>query len=419
MLSSVTIVAVVFAAWELIENHFFRELDYLTLHYLYITRGIACSLLLAVWAAWYVLRQRRHGEEELRRSRERYRSLLEISPGAIALYDAELRVVEWNASAESLYGFSKGEAVGRILPTLPREKKDELHKFLSQVTPILNFETTRRNQQGTTFDVELSLLPFREPDGQQYFLEVTADIRDRIRLRERLLELEKLTSMGRMAAGTAHHLNTPLTSMLLRVQMMRERIHHSQCSSDLEHIEEGVHFCQHFVQRLLQFSRRSPAEKQPTEIPPVVDSVVAFLSPAIKAKRASVSIQAAVDGRRVLADRNQLEALLSILLTNALDALRPGGTIKIAFSSPSSQWIELQIGDNGCGIPADQRNRIFEPFFTTKESGKGTGLGLAIARNIVLDHAGSIRLESNPGQGTTVVIQLPVFQACTTERTTP
>src|SRR5512141_2505765 len=91
VLSSISIVALVFAFWELVENHYFRDLNYLSLHYLYISRGIASSLLLAFWAAWFVLRQRRIAEEELRRSRERYRGLLEASPGAVALYDASLR----------------------------------------------------------------------------------------------------------------------------------------------------------------------------------------------------------------------------------------------------------------------------------------------------------------------------------------
>ena len=116
-LSSITIVSLVFATWELLESRFFHNVDYLTLHYLYITRGIVSSLLLAFWAAWYVLSQRRRTEEELRRSREFYRRLLEASPAAVALYDEYLRTVEWNAAAEKLYGFSKAEALACISHT--------------------------------------------------------------------------------------------------------------------------------------------------------------------------------------------------------------------------------------------------------------------------------------------------------------
>src|SRR5207244_8741615 len=100
ILSSTTIVALVFAFWELVENRFFRELDYVSLHYLYISRGVTASVLLAIWAAWFVTRQRRIAEVELRKSHERYRGLLEASPGAVVLNDHHLRVLEWNAAAE-------------------------------------------------------------------------------------------------------------------------------------------------------------------------------------------------------------------------------------------------------------------------------------------------------------------------------
>lgn len=414
MLSSVSIVAVVFAAWELVENEFFREADYVSLHYLYITRGIASSLLLAVWAAWYVLRQRRRSEEELRLSREHYRGLLEASPGAVALYDASLLVSEWNATAERLYGFSKEEVIGKPLPTIPPDKETELRCFLQRVQagePILDVETVRRDKHGTAFEVQLSLLPFTDATGQLEFLGVTSDIRERVRLRQKLFEIEKLASMGKMAAGTAHHLNTPLAAMLLRVQMMRERGPQASYGADLERLESSIRFCKQFVQRLLEFSRRPPLEKQSEEISHTIQSVASFLAPYWVAKRARVSFDlTAANGERVLADRNQLEAMFTILLSNAVDAISPEGTIGIRCQRPSPEWIEIQIADNGCGIMSDDLSHVFEPFFTTKGPGKGTGLGLAIARNIAVEHGGSVRLESAPNQGTTAFIQLPLCQ---------
>ncbi len=412
LLSSVSIAGVVFGVWELVESRFFRHVDYLTLHYLYITRGIASSLLLALWAGWYVLRQRRRHEEELRRSRERYRGLLEASPGAVALYDASLRVLEWNAMAERLYGISKAEVLGQVLPTVPPEKEAELQELLRQVeqgVPRLDFETLRRDKRGSRFEVQLSLLPFREADGSSYFLEVTSDIRERVRMRQKLIEIEKLTSMGQMAAGTAHHLNTPLAAMLLRIQMMRQRLHENPCGADLERLENGLHFCQHFVQRLLEFARQSPTQKRLEEVSPLIRSVVSFLAPSVLAKRACVALDLdAVNGERVLADRNQLEAMFSVLLSNALDAIAPQGTIAIRCRRPSAGWMEIQISDNGPGIGPTDFPHVFEPFFTTKGPGKGTGLGLAIARNIVLEHGGSIRLESVPQQGTTAIVALRI-----------
>ena len=423
MLSSITVVAVVFSAWELVENRFFRAADYVTLHYLYITRGILSSLLLAFWAGWYVLRQRRRSEEELRRSRERYRGLLEASPGAVGLYDASWRVTEWNAAAERLYGFSKAEVLGQLLPTVPAEKEAELRVFLAQVEagrPVLDVETLRRDHRGVCFEVQLSLLPFHEAVGRNYFLEVTADIRERVRLRQKLLEIEKLASMGQMAAGTAHHLNTPLAAMLLRIQMMQERSHQGPCAPDLERLESGLRFCQHFVQRLLEFSRRTPVDKQPQEIARTIESVMSFFAPSVLAKRARVALEVSqVNGQQVFADRNLLEALFSILLNNALDAIAPGGAIAIRCRTISAARLEIQIGDDGCGIAPADLPHIFEPFFTTKGPGKGTGLGLAIARNIVLEHGGSVRLESVPLGGTTVFLELPLYGPVAAELEVP
>lgn len=385
-------------------------MDYVTLHRLYITRGVASSLVLASWAAWFVLRQRRRNEEELRRSREHYRRLLEASPGAVVLYDSLLRVAEWNATAERLYGFSKTEVLGLPLPTVPSDRQEELTQLLAQAQAgkaTLDIESERRDKNGNRFEVQLSLLPFREASGRGLFLEVGSDIRERVRMRRALLEIEKLASMGKMAAGTAHHLNTPLAAMLLRVQMMREQVSASE-TKDLEHLESGIQFCQQFVRRLLEFSRRPALQKQPEELTPIVRSVVGFLAPTLEANGARVRLDLEqTNGTRVLADRNLLEALFSILLANAADAIAPGGSIHVRCGPVRADRIEIQIADDGCGIAAESLPHVFEPFFTTKGSGKGTGLGLSIARNILTEHGGSIRLESVPGEGTTVCLELP------------
>src|ERR1051326_612847 len=410
-LSSITIVSVVFAAWELVENRFFRNGDYLTLHYLYITRGVASSLLLAFWAAWFVLRQRRQSEEDLRRSRERYRGLLEAFPGAVILYDSDLHVLEWNASAERMYGYSNSEIRGGALPIVPPDKTAELREFMERVKKgqsVSEIETTRLARHGDPFEVQLSLLPFQEPHAPMYFVEVTADIRERVRWRERMLEIEKLTSMGKMAAGTAHHLNSPLAALFVRVQMMRERAAEAS-GDDLARLEEGLKFCRNFVQRLLEFTRPGLLEKRNQDLAATIESVGGFILPTIQAKRVTLAADtAAAKGVEVLADRNLLEALLLILLTNALDAVSSGGKIAIRCIPEAAGRIAFAVQDNGCGISGRDLDHVFEPFFTTKEPGKGTGLGLAIARNVAHEHGGSIRMESEPGAGTTVWVELPV-----------
>ena len=411
-LSSITIVSVVLAAWELVEDRLFRDVDYVTLHYLYITRGVASSLLLAFWAAWFVLRQRRKSEAELRRSRDLYRGLLEAFPGAVILYDSELRVLEWNAPAERMYGYTRSEVLGARLPILPAVKTAELADFLRRVqdgVPVLDVETLRQPGSGEPFEVQLSLLPFREGPGPLCFLEVTSDIRERVRWRRQMIEIEKLTSMGKMAAGTAHHLNSPLAALLIRTELIRQHSTGPAFDADVARIEEGLHFCRHFVQRLLDFTRVLPLEKAPQDLATVIESIAGFFQPAILSRRANLTVDTSEGrGQLVFADRNLLETLLLTLLSNALDAVPAGGEIRLSCRRRSPGTVGFTVGDNGCGISPAHLEHVFEPFFTTKEPGKGTGLGLAIARNVVMEHGGTIEIESRPGEGTTATVDLPL-----------
>jgi PAS domain S-box-containing protein len=410
-LSSITIVSVVLAAWELVENRLFRDANYITLHYLYVTRGVASSLLLAFWAAWFVLRQRRKSEADLRRSRDLYRGLLEAFPGAVILYDSELCVLEWNAPAERMYGFTRDAILGARLPILPAAKAAELEDFLRCVergVPVLDVETLRQPDHGEPFEVQLSLLPFREGPGPLCFLEVTSDIRERVRWRRQMIEIEKLTSMGKMAAGTAHHLNSPLAALLIRTQLIRQHSTGPAFDADLARIEEGLQFCRHFVQRLLDFTRVMPVEKAPLDLTAVIESIAGFFRPAILSRSANLTVDTS-EGRGLLvfADCNLLETLLLTLLSNALDAVPAGGEINLR-CRPSPGIAGFTVSDNGCGISSAHLEHVFEPFFTTKEPGKGTGLGLAIARNVVMEHGGSIKIDSRPGEGTTVTVELPL-----------
>jgi two-component system, NtrC family, sensor kinase len=413
-LSSVTIVGFVFALWELIEARFFRDADYLTLHYLYISRGIGSALLLAFWAAWFVMRERRGTEEQLRRYGERYRGLLEFAPGAVAVYDADLTVLEWNVAAEQLYAFSKANTIGKPLPTVPVNRQGALRKLLGEIASGQappDIETERFTSAGVAVPVQLNLSQFRDDTGHTSFLDVTYDIRERVRLRQTLLSVEKLTTMGQMASGTAHHLNTPLASMLLRIRMARNS---ASPTEDIDELESSVRFCQHFVRRLLDFSRRPESHKQPEPVGAAIQSVISFLKPQFLAKRTSVTVEAeSLNGTQVMADRNELEALLLILLSNALDAIVGDGQIHVS-GQHCGATVQIAVADTGPGIAESNLARIFEPFFTTKPVGIGTGLGLAIANNIVHEHGGSIRVASVVGKGTTMTVELPVWRQTAT-----
>lgn len=446
ILSCVTILTLVFSAWELMEKRFFRDVDFRTLHFLYISRGVVSSLVLAGWASWFVLRERRHHEKELRLSRERYRGILEGSPDAVALYDHHLIVAEWNLSAERLFGFSKEEVIGKILPNVPEEQRAEVLQYMAKLSSqqrILDVETLRWNRTGEPIWVSVSLTSLRDEfSGQVHILEVARDIREKIALRDKIIEVEKLTTMGQMAAGTAHHLNTPLASLLLRVQMMKEKLQHTDTAADLAHLEGGIHSCQVFVERLLRFSHRMPVHKKPEDLCHQLESMVTFLRPTFAAKRARLRMDLErARGIQLMADRNQLEALFSALLVNATDAITEEGTITITALplaatggesglpvSADGPEVEICIEDDGCGVSEKDLPRLFEPFFTTKPPGQGTGLGLALAHTITQEHGGSITIQNRmapgetpprSGRGACVRLRFPLYKEAPSPTTTP
>lgn len=414
-LSCITILALVFSVWELIEHRYFRDFDYATLHYLYITRGIASSLLLALWAYWLIMRQRRRYEAELEHSYQRYRSILESAPEAVVLFDQDFRVLEWNGAAEQLYRLRRDQALGQPFPVVPRDRWPELQELLRRLEAgqeVLDHETERQTAQGTRIPVAVSYsrVPGTESKSK-FFLEVAQDIRPRLRMREKALELEKLTLMGQMAAGTAHHLNTPLTAMGLQVEMLRRSKEAPQQDGELASIEERLRFCQAFVRNLLHFARRPQQHQTPTLLSDVLQAVVTLFRPHLNLRKASLRME--LDGlehRRVLADRNHLEAMFSALVSNALDVTPTGGSILIHGGLTDDHLAQIHIDDSGRGISPEAWPHIFEPFFSTKPAGQGTGLGLAIARNIVEEHGGTLGLDNRKDGGVRATIRLPVLE---------
>ena len=415
-LSCVTLLALAFSLWELVEHRYFRDLNYLTLHYLYITRGITSSLLVGMWAAWSVLRERRRREEQLQESCAHYRTILDHMPEAVALFDEQYRVVEWNEAAERLYGLPRQQALQEVLATIPTERWSELQAVVAVAAEgqrVLDKESERLTGQGERMPVAASYACIPPTgDRPRLFLEVAQDIRPRLHYRDRLLEVEKLALMGQMAAGTAHHLNTPLTAMLLQVELLRQQ--HEQDGgngAELAAIEQRIRFCQVFVQNLLRFARRPHLQRKPTSLCDAIDAAATLFRPSVSLKRASLHIDLRdLPPCRTLADPNYLEVAFSVLISNAADAIPPAGSIRIHGSLRLDHQAEVYIDDSGPGIPDNLWSHIFEPFFTTKPAGKGTGLGLSIARSIVEGHGGALQLQNRDGGGLRATVRLPLLE---------
>jgi two-component system NtrC family sensor kinase len=230
---------------------------------------------------------------------------------------------------------------------------------------------------------------------------------------EQLVQKEKLASVGQLAAGVAHEINNPLgTIMLLADVMHNEAAEDDPRREDLNMITEQARRCKGIVFDLLSFARENRVMAQETDVNRLVESVVVEQTEA-EGRRAIEyeNIYVALDLEPRLpiiqADPDQLRQCLLNLMTNAVDAMASGGTLKVSTRAPDPHHIELVVSDTGEGMSEEVMSQLFTPFFTTKPPGKGTGLGLSIIYGIVKMHRGDIQVQSTLGQGTTFSIVLP------------
>jgi signal transduction histidine kinase len=274
---------------------------------------------------------------------------------------------------------------------------------------LLDYEIEKIIDNGERIPVGIGLVYMT--DGSGMFIETIRDIRERIKLRNKIVEIEKAQVIGKMAEGIAHHMGTPLASMLLRVQMLKEDINgipeYKKFMERLDSIEKQIFYAQRVMQRLLKFASKPENVKRPEKVFYLIEEAVDIIKPLLRKEGIELELCLG-EGVKVWADSNLLLLVFSDIMMNAVDAMPSGGRLSITTSNVNPD-VQVQISDTGIGIPRAVLPFIFDPFFTTKPAGKGTGLGLSVAKRIILDHNGKISIESTEGEGTSVLIRLPIY----------
>ncbi len=270
------------------------------------------------------------------------------------------------------------------------------------------FETTRRDATvGSNGDVMAALSQSVQgllADVDQTHLELS-------RSRESLLQAEKLAMVGKLAAGMAHSIRNPFTSVKMRLFSLNRslQLNHDQ-KEDFEVITEEIRHIDTIVQNFLEFSRPPKLKMQSVSPSTVVDMALQLLQHRLKSYDVAVAVERTQPLPQVEADPEQLKEVLVNLIINACEAMDKGGHITITekrvLDRHSRPLAILQVADNGPGIPENLKEKIFQPFFTTKA--EGTGLGLSIVERIIREHRGQIELEPKEGVGTTFIITLPI-----------
>ena len=245
--------------------------------------------------------------------------------------------------------------------------------------------------------------------------EKTSELRN---AHEHVLQVEKMASIGKLAAVLAHEINNPLSGILTYAKLLKKWTLKLNGGDDprrremiecLDLIESESKRCGELVRNLLTFSRTAPMNLEWADLATVVERCAKLVQHQLELGNIQLQVDLAAHLPVVHCDPAQIEQVLLALCMNAIDAMPRGGNLLLrARSLPQSRQVELQVRDDGCGIPADLLPRLFEPFLTTKETGKGVGLGLAISKSIVERHKGQIAVESAMGKGTTFYVFLPV-----------
>ena len=232
---------------------------------------------------------------------------------------------------------------------------------------------------------------------------------------DRLLQSEKVATMGALLAGVAHELNNPLAALLGQAQLLRETTTDPKLVERTEKINRAADRCVRIVRNFLTLARQHRPERVPTALASVIEGAVELLAYELRTEEIEVAIDVEPGLPRFIADPHQLHQVLVNLLANAQHAMRRQARPKRLRISgrrdAARDSIVVTVADSGPGIPPSVLDRIFEAFFTTKPAGEGTGLGLSLCRTIVEDHGGTISAESTVGEGTTFMIELPALAA--------
>jgi PAS domain S-box-containing protein len=361
--------------------------------------------------------------EELGRMREFNDNILESLDDGLAVFEDNEQIVRWNHALESLYGVSRDQAVGRTLAQVfdaefveamrAAWNENPLGTTLFRV-PLLSRVIEDDTGTPQRLLVNATVVPLQAhsgPGAAEGTILLLENITERVHLEEQLQISEKMASIGLLAAGVAHEVNTPLTGISSYTQMLLENADANDPRTQiLEKIERQTFRAAKIVNGLLTLSRPGTPgnERLAVDLNIVVNDVYSLLEHQFEVGRIKVRRELTAEPVFVLGIEHQLQQVFLNLFLNARDAMPRGGWLTVA-TRVDATGVIAEVADTGSGIPPEQLARIYDPFFTTKAIGRGTGLGLSISYGIVREHEGTIRCDSTVGQGTRFTLTLPAI----------
>lgn len=363
------------------------------------------------------LTEKIHLEQEIR-SQERYLfSVVDHSMDAIIGLDLDDNVVSWNKGAENIFGYTKEEAVEKNLDILfshEARKSGELkriNKELNKAGFIKNYEGEGITKSGKRITTSLTKSLIRDKNNKIIGSSaILRDITEYKKLKMQMSHSEKLSVVGQLAAGIAHEVGNPLTSISSLIQVLTRTVKKEDLTNKLNLIKKQTDRITKLIRDLVSFSQPSDFRIKPTDINVLIKEAINIIKYDNRAQNCLFDINLAEKLPLTDVPDDQVQQVIINILLNALDAA-PSENGKISVhSSTSNGTINIKIKDNGKGIPLSIIDKIFNPFFTTKGVGKGTGLGLWVSYGIIESIRGKILVDSIVNSGSTFTIEIPIMR---------
>ncbi len=349
---------------------------------------------------------------EVQASEERYRSLFDHASVAIFVLDRSTEnILDVNQAGLDLLGYSRDEVL--MMPRLPFTDTD-FAAFLQDATRFTSGEMSLLRKDGEVLQVDVGFGPLTRTQDMRILVYIR-DITEQRQMRQQLMQAEKMTLMGRLAAGIAHEIRNPLSAIALNLQyLITKADRYSELREPLEDALEGTKRIETVIENTLNLARFTPPVLHQEQINELVRQVLGFVKISVQQKEIQFDTALIPDLPPARVDAKQIHQVLLNVLQNAIDASMEGGHVHV--STGIEPWVSadgldteaivVKVRDYGRGISAEQRRHLFEQFYTTKKG--GTGLGLSISRQIMEKHQGEIRFDSPADGGTLVRILFPI-----------
>jgi two-component system sensor histidine kinase HydH len=334
-------------------------------------------------------------------------SLVENMPIGLVATDAGGRLSAFNQTAEAILKRTAAEVLGKPAEEILPGSCLELFRTLAAEQRLIEREFDCAVEEGRTIPLEVIATTLREEDGA--FLGHVILFRDMTeirRLEEEVARSRRLASLGSLAAGVAHEIRNPLSSIKGFATWFRERYRDNpEDRETAEVMIREVDRLNRVITQLLEFARPLTMNRVPTPPPAVIRHALKMVEGEARKKGVALETDLSAEVGEIPLDADRMTQVLLNLFQNAIGAMEAGGVLRVSIARRDERTVRIAVADTGIGIPKEDLPRVFDPYFTTRSS--GTGLGLAIVHKIVEAHGGEVRLESEPGKGTTATILLP------------